>query len=386
MSDAIRRPVRASERQRASGRQRPAWPGNAMNGVAGTTPVRQCSALVAAWPQESTRSTMVIALDRDVPAPASPATAGASTFAELRPAYCLLGAPLAAVIAGAALAIAAADGPSAVEIVRPILVVLWAAAGLLLGLRRRRERLAPIVLGGALVGAVGTLAAAMLAHRALDGSAAVGLGRHPALRRRAASGDRPAPAARRWSTVAWRRRSGATRCSPATPSGRRSVSVCSPTGSTCSSGRSSCSGSLPWASACTPPTPATCKAGAEDRRRMQWIGWGMAVAAEAAVVVVALRLLIDWPDDAGAVALALTGFVPVGLGLRDAAADGRPGRSPAHPHRRPRRADGARRRHLRRRHPRPRPHPDRMTNAHCCCCRWSPPDSPRCSTCPLGAG
>ena len=66
-------------------------------------------------------------------------------------------------------AIAVADGPSAVEIVRPILVVLWAAAGLLLGLRRRRERLAPIVLGGAIVGAIGTLAAAMLAHRALDG-------------------------------------------------------------------------------------------------------------------------------------------------------------------------------------------------------------------------
>ena len=43
---------------------------------------------------------------------------------------------------------------------------------------------------------------------------------------------------------------------------------------------------------------------------MQWVGWGMAVAAEAGVVVIALRLLIDWPDDAGAVALALTGFVP----------------------------------------------------------------------------
>ena len=114
---------------------------------------------------------MVIALDRDVPVPTSPASAGASTFAELRPAYCLLGAPLAGIIAGAALVVAAADGPSAVEIVRPILVVLWATAGLLLGLRRRRARLAPIVLGGALLGAVGTLAAAMLAHQALDGSA-----------------------------------------------------------------------------------------------------------------------------------------------------------------------------------------------------------------------
>ena len=41
---------------------------------------------------------------------------------------------------------------------------------------------------------------------------------------------------------------------------------------------------------------------------MQWVGWGMAVAAEAALVVVALRLLTDWPDHAGAVALALTGL------------------------------------------------------------------------------
>ena len=87
-----------------------------------------------------------------------------------------------------------------------------------------------------------------------------------------------------------------------------SASVCSPTGS-----------ALVWPlvvfwplrSVCTPPTPAR-KAGAEDRRRMQWIGWGMAVAAEAAVVVIALRLLSGWPDDAGAVALA-SPFVLVGL-------------------------------------------------------------------------
>ena len=55
------------------------------------------------------------------------------------------------------------------------------------------------------------------------------------------------------------------------------------------------------------------KAGAEDRRRLQWVGWGMAVAAEAAVVVVALRLLLHWPDDVGVVVLALTGFIPIGV-------------------------------------------------------------------------
>ena len=169
---------------------------------------------------------MVIALDRDAPAPAAPAPAGASPFAELRPAYCLLGAPLAVVVAGAALIIAAADGgASAVEIVRPVLVVLWAAAGLLLGLRRRRDRLAPIVLGGAVVGAFGTLAAATIEHRSLDGDGRPGLGPHAAPRRCAASGDRHAPTVRRWPTVVWPRRSAAARCSPVTPSGQRPASL-----------------------------------------------------------------------------------------------------------------------------------------------------------------
>ena len=93
------------------------------------------------------------------------AVTGTSPFAELRPAYCLLAAPLAVILAGAALAIAVTDGPAPVEIVRPALVVLWAIAGLLLGLRRRHDRLAPIVLGGSIVAAIGTLAAATIVHR-----------------------------------------------------------------------------------------------------------------------------------------------------------------------------------------------------------------------------
>ena len=55
------------------------------------------------------------------------------------------------------------------------------------------------------------------------------------------------------------------------------------------------------------------KAGAVDRRRMQWVGWGMAVATEAAIVAGALRVLTDWPHHAGAVALALTGLIPIAL-------------------------------------------------------------------------
>ncbi len=54
-------------------------------------------------------------------------------------------------------------------------------------------------------------------------------------------------------------------------------------------------------------------AGAVERRRIQWIGWGMTVAAEAMLVVIALRLLTDWPHSPGTVALAVTGLVPVAI-------------------------------------------------------------------------
>ena len=293
---------------------------------------------------------MVIALDRDVPATASAAAAGApTTFAELRPAY-LLGAPLAAVIAGVARHRCGRRAVG-VEVVRPILVVLWAAAGLLLGLRRRRRttrtdrprRSAPRCRRHSRRGDA--------RPSGLDGSAE--LAWDVALRFAAA---RPA--------VALHLLLGLVDGRLATPIRRNTVlvgyatgaaaSVCSPTGSV-----------LVWllvvfwlAALAIGLYAAHARhaAGAEDRRRI-WIGWGMAVAAEAAVVVIALRLLSGWPDDAGAVALAHR-VRPGRPRLRDAATDDRPGRSPAHPHRRSRRADGARRRHLRHRHPRPRPHPD----------------------------
>ncbi len=50
-----------------------------------------------------------------------------------------------------------------------------------------------------------------------------------------------------------------------------------------------------------------------DRRRMQWIGWAMVVAAEVSVVSVALSLVTDWPHHDGAIALAASGLVPLAL-------------------------------------------------------------------------
>ena len=54
-------------------------------------------------------------------------------------------------------------------------------------------------------------------------------------------------------------------------------------------------------------------AGAIDRRRMQWIGLAAVVAAEIAIVCVALSLLADWPHHDAEIALAATGLVPMAL-------------------------------------------------------------------------
>ena len=63
--------------------------------------------------------------------------------------------------------------PSAAEVVRAVLVVLWAAAGATLTTRRRHSRLGPIVLGGATVGGLGALANAVASHHAPTGAGGV---------------------------------------------------------------------------------------------------------------------------------------------------------------------------------------------------------------------
>ena len=68
--------------------------------------------------------------------------------------------------------------PSSAEVVRAILVLLWAAAGMALTVRRPQTRLGPLVLVGATVGAVGAMASALETHRSPTGAAglAVDLG------------------------------------------------------------------------------------------------------------------------------------------------------------------------------------------------------------------
>jgi signal transduction histidine kinase len=54
-----------------------------------------------------------------------------------------------------------------------------------------------------------------------------------------------------------------------------------------------------------------------DRERMQWLGTGLLVAAEVALLSVVLHLLIGWPDPAGAVAAGAAVAVPLALVLAE---------------------------------------------------------------------
>jgi signal transduction histidine kinase len=55
------------------------------------------------------------------------------------------------------------------------------------------------------------------------------------------------------------------------------------------------------------------RANAVDRRRVQWVGWAMAVVAEVGLVLVALRALTEAPPDPWPWALAATAAIPLAL-------------------------------------------------------------------------
>ena len=129
------------------------------------------------------------------------------------------------------------------------------------------------------------------------------------------------------------------------------------------------------------------EAGAVDRRRMQWIGWALAVGAEAVLVVVALEVLADWPDDPGLVALALTGpraarrsiagTYPKLIGRIDRVLTYTVSLAGL---------TALDRRRVRRGGRRPRPAAGGAASGRCCCCRWWPRASPRCCTSRPAAG
>ncbi|HUR18412.1 MAG TPA: histidine kinase [Acidimicrobiales bacterium] len=243
------------------------------------------------------------------------AVATAAAAAPSRSPVCLLVAPVCVALAAISLAVAAAGdgtGPSGREMVRAALVVAWAFAGTTLGIRRREDRLGPLVLGAAALGGAGVLASALSVHADLpsgpadlaDAGARMALALLPAV---------------------------ALHFLLALPDGRlgqrsRRVPVQIGYGVGLLTGAylvTARPGLPRWpvlfeavsvALAGVSPSHARyLGSGGVERRRLQWIGWAVAVAAEFVLVVVALDLLADWPHHFGEIALASTGLVPLAL-------------------------------------------------------------------------
>ena len=193
-----------------------------------------------------------------------------------------------------------------------MLVVLWAVAGAALTTRRPSSRLGPIVLLGATIGGAGALASAIGAYRSPSGAAEMAVD----LTVRLSATLLPAVAlhfllalpAGVLGTDGRRRVVGAMYVG--------SVAV----GLALLADRSDLAvwpivllwvialgGGLAGAHA------RYQAAGATDRRRMQWVGWALAVGAEAVLVVIALSALTEHPANPEAWAVAATGVVPLAL-------------------------------------------------------------------------
>jgi len=229
------------------------------------------------------------------------------------PIVVLVAAVLATAMAGAGLVVAIVDQPLVIEIVRPTVTVLWAAAAVVLAVRRpRTERLAHIVVAGAVAGAAATWALAVAEHETLTGGAdllvdatvrlAVALLAAVSLHLLVALPDGHCDTAprRRAVVIGY---VGATVVGLALLADRDHL-VAWPLVTLWLAALAT---GL-WISHSRYQT-----AGAVDRRRMQWFGWGVAVATEAALVVGAVRVLSGWPDHVLAVALALTGLLPFAI-------------------------------------------------------------------------
>jgi signal transduction histidine kinase len=230
----------------------------------------------------------------------------------LHPAYCVIAAPVCLLLAGLALATSADGGPTGGEWVRLALVVVWAGAGGVLAVRRRHDRLGPLVLTIAGSIAVGTLASALARYADItDGErdlatlveklaigALLALSYHLLL---------ALPEGRLGS----RRR-------------RRGVAFAYGAGVVTAVVLYVQRDSDPWwpivtysvitALSSLPAAHARYRqVGAKERRRMQWVGWSFAVVVEIVLVGIALDVLADWPHHMLSVTGAASGLLPIAL-------------------------------------------------------------------------
>ena len=216
----------------------------------------------------------------------------------LRPAYCLAVAPGATICAIVAIAHQTSVRP--IDVVRMAVVIVWAIAGALVGVRRRHDRVGPIALTAAGIGGLGMLAQSFhhptLVRIALGVLPAVGLHLLVSL-----------PDGRLGSRTRQCAIAGAYVCG----------SVVGLVGPQRGERPSMWPFALLWLLVIViGMAPANLRyrtAGALDQRRMQWFGWALAVIGELVIVIVALRQMADWPSSPTAVALATTVLLPLSL-------------------------------------------------------------------------
>ena len=187
-----------------------------------------------------------------------------------------------------------------VDLVRLILVAAWAGAGLTVLARRRRDQISLIAIAGAVLGGVGLLANAgehpVVVRVVLGLLAAAGLHLLLAL----PDGRLESQARRVGASVGYTTFALVGAISPSTSSGPEAWPFV-----------------LLWIVTLGIGLSASNQryrvAPSVDRRRMQWLGWALAVSAELSLIVVALRLMADWPPHASVFVLATTVLVPASL-------------------------------------------------------------------------
>lgn len=220
-------------------------------------------------------------------------------------------APVALALAAVAVAVAARDGVAAPEILRGSLVAAWAGAGAVLSTRRSLLPLGRLVLVASMLAGLATLGAAGQAG-GWSGTAG-GVARvteHLGLTLMLSAALHVLLAVPRGTLTTSLRRNAAT-------AGWAVGLVAGLALSAADVGATATVCWLGWAVVCTLGLPAAHRsyvgsAGA-DRQRLQWLGCGVVVAGEVAVVVAALHALIGWPDHAVVVAGAATLAVPASL-------------------------------------------------------------------------
>lgn len=220
-------------------------------------------------------------------------------------------APAALLLLVFALALDGRDRLTGVEVVRAGLVVAWALAGATLVTRLHLRRLGLVVLAGAIVASIASIASAAIGEglgRAPGALAEVSLpmavalvpavGLHLLLGLpdgRLGSGPRRVTAAVGYAA--------AVALGLALWAGRPGIPMWPVW----------LAGAVALGLGVGPANRRYAKTAGVERQRLQWLGCALAVVVEAALVIFALRALVRWPPGAGLLAAAFTALVPLAL-------------------------------------------------------------------------